>query len=97
MCNLKKEQMKILKFSGDWCQPCKALQAVLEDVLPYDFPEIDLVEVDVKKDPDMTREWGIRSVPTLILIDSDDNWLKTSVGFMDNAKLKAWLTNPNKD
>ena len=61
--------MKLLKFSADWCDPCKQLQAHLERILPEEFPHIELVDMNITDDPDVSKNWGVRSIPTLIVLD----------------------------
>ena len=54
--------MKILKFSAEWCTPCKMLQRTLDEMaLPYPVENID-----IDKKPDLAGEFGIRGVPTLV-------------------------------
>ena len=60
---------KILyKFGASWCNPCKMLSETMKSV---DLGEIQFVEVDIDQRHDMAKEFGIRSVPTLVLLDVD--------------------------
>ena len=56
--------MKILKFSAEWCTPCKMLQKTLDEmVLPYPVENID-----IDKKPDLFRKIGLFNsnvMPTL--------------------------------
>ena len=58
--------MKILKFSADWCRPCKKLTETLDQmVLPY------VVEnKDIDAEPGLASAYAVRSVPTMILVDA---------------------------
>lgn len=81
--------MKLLKFSAAWCQPCKQLDKFLTDVLP-EYPDIELVQMPVEDNKDSAMYYNIRSVPTMIMVDNDDQVLRTLVGF--NAdKVKPFL------
>ena len=59
--------MKILKFSADWCRPCKKLTQTLDEmVLPY------VVESrDIDAEPGLASDYSVRSVPTMILVDGE--------------------------
>lgn len=57
---------KLYKFTAPWCQPCKLLAKTVTDLLPQ-FPGIEVVEVDIEKEPMLANQMGVRSVPTLIL------------------------------
>ena len=57
--------MRILRFTAPWCQPCKELaKNILKSniTLPIEVIDIDL-------NPELATEYGIRSVPTLIMLD----------------------------
>ena len=80
--------MKILKFSADWCQPCKMLQKTLDEmVLPYHVENVDIDEF-----PDVAGEFGIRGVPTLVLITVEGNEQGRLVGGKSKADIMEWLS-----
>lgn len=56
----------LYKFSTSWCGPCKTLTKTL-DSLMAEFPDIEIVEVDIEKDPTLANQMRVRSVPTLML------------------------------
>lgn len=67
---------KILKFSAEWCGPCKALKHNLKDI---DFP---IEEIDIEENPEMAEEYGIRSIPTLIYLDEKGKTLCRLIGLV---------------
>lgn len=68
--------MKLIKFYATWCGPCKSLTAMLEDMdLPY-----EVQEVDIDKDMDTALKFGVRSVPTLLLVNDFDEVKVNHVG-----------------
>lgn len=80
--------MKILKFSASWCGPCKMLSmtiAGIKDQIPYPIEEID---IDVSTD--IAQKFGIRGVPTMVLLDGDKE-VKRKVGVMTSAELKTFI------
>jgi thioredoxin 1 len=81
--------MKLLKFSAAWCQPCKQLDKVLKEALP-EYPEVELVDMPIEKNQETVMYYNIRSVPTMIMLDDNDQVLRTSVGF-DPDKVKPFL------
>lgn len=67
--------MKLLKFTADWCASCKALSSKLED---FELCEID--EIDVEEEIDITNEFKVRSLPTIILIDDEEKEIDRLIG-----------------
>jgi len=78
---------KIIRFTASWCQPCKTLAKNLESV-DLGLP-IEVVDIDVLSD--VAIEYGIRSVPTLVMVE-DGTVLKRMVGLKDSKQLKEWAT-----
>ena len=65
---LKGETPVVVDFFGDQCAPCKALTPVLEEVGNELAEEVRIVKLNVAGDNFATAsQFGVRSVPTLIL------------------------------
>ena len=74
---------KCLKFGATWCAPCKALKPIFEKVSQMEeFKDIQFIEYDIEEEDseDLVIKYGIRSVPTVVLLDENDNVLKKSIG-----------------
>ncbi len=52
----------ILKFSADYCQPCKQLTKILEGA------GIEVKEVDIDQEPELAAQYNIRNVPTMVYV-----------------------------
>jgi len=79
--------MKILKFYADWCSPCKALSAVISKV-EYDIP---MVEINVDTDRETAAFYGIRTIPTMLLIDENENIVNRKGGTMTEEQFRDFL------
>lgn len=79
--------MKLIKFYADWCQPCKMLSKVMEEI---EFP-YPVESVNIDNDTESALLYGIRSVPTLLLIDENGNITKRLNGFMKQKQLQESL------
>ena len=53
--------MKILKFYGEWCSPCKMLSNMIEST---DLG-IPVEEIDIDGEPEVPQNYGVRGVPTM--------------------------------
>jgi thioredoxin-like negative regulator of GroEL len=80
---------KILYFSATWCQPCKNFKPIMEQVsceLPVQF-------VDVDASPQLVAEYGIKSVPTVIIINNGQVTNKQA-GVLTEIQIKSlWSQN----
>lgn len=79
--------MKLLKFYADWCQPCKMLSRVMEDM---DIG-IPVENIDIDKDMNTAMHYGVRGVPMLVLVDEHGNTIRTKTGLLNEAQLNQFL------
>jgi thioredoxin len=69
---LKKEGKNILlDLHGVWCQPCKMLMPKLEQ-MGSQYENVMFVKMDVDKNRDYALQLGIRSVPTVIIFNGEN-------------------------
>jgi thioredoxin 1 len=78
---------RILRFTASWCGPCKTLAENLERA-QLKLP-IEVIDIDVHED--IANEYGIRSVPCLIMLDGN-NEIKRMVGSKPAGQLREWAT-----
>lgn len=76
---------KILRFTSSTCQPCKVLAKNLEEA-KLNLP-VEAIDVDVHGD--LVLDYGIRSVPTLIMIDEFVE-MKRIIGVKTPEQLREW-------
>ena len=76
----------ILRFTASWCQPCKVMAKTLEEVNTGVIVEV--VDIDVHSD--LAVEYGIRSVPTLVMKDGNQE-VKRMTGVKSKKELTEWI------
>ena len=62
------ERPAIVDFYATWCGPCKALHPVLEELSKEYSGKVDIYQIDVDQEKELAAAFGIRSIPTLLLI-----------------------------
>ena len=80
--------LKITKCSSDWCLPCKALDKVMDEILPSYNTGVLYTKVDVEEDVDYAEKMQIRGVPTLIF-ENDGEIVCRLVGLRSGNEIKA--------
>ncbi len=80
--------MRIIKFQASWCVSCKSLSKIMEGMeIPFYVESID-----IDKDNDAPIVYGIRTVPTLIMLDEHNNIVKRVGGILTKEQLTEWMT-----
>ena len=83
-------QLVLVDFFATWCQPCKAMHPILEQVKSVLGDRIRIIKVDVDKYGVTASQYRIQSVPTLMLFRNGEVLWRTS-GVVDKAELLATL------
>ncbi len=79
----------LVDFFATWCGPCKMLSPVLEE-LASDRGNIEIVKMDIDECENLARDYGIMSVPTLLLFKNGQLVSKKS-GYMPKEQLMSWI------
>jgi thioredoxin 1 len=61
------EEAILVDFYADWCGPCQTMNPVLEEVILELDGKIKLYKLDVEKNPQLSLQFGIRSIPHYVL------------------------------
>jgi thioredoxin 2 len=80
----------VVDFWAEWCGPCKAMAPVYERVAAELEPEIRFLKVDSDAEPALAAQYGIRSIPTLMLFKGGQVAAQRA-GAVDAQTLKSWL------
>jgi thioredoxin 1 len=64
---LASETPVLVDFTATWCGPCRMLAPVLEKIATDEAARLRVVSIDVDANPVTTRNYQVRSMPTLAL------------------------------
>ncbi|AUX24653.1 thioredoxin [Sorangium cellulosum] len=62
----------LVDFSASWCGPCKRLAPVVDEIADETAGQIKVVKIDVDEAPAITKQLGIRSVPTVVAFQNGE-------------------------
>ena len=72
---IKESKPTLVDFFATWCGPCKMQGPILEQVKNVLGDQVNILKIDVDRNPDLCAQYSIRSVPTLILFkDGEAVW-----------------------
>lgn len=79
---------KVLRFTASWCAPCKALAPIVEST--KGDCQVDVIDIDTEDGTALATKYGIRGVPTLVMIE-DDKEVKRRTGMANESVISNWF------
>lgn len=81
---------RLIRFTASWCQPCKALASNLEKAITDEVGLYPIEVVDIEEKPDYAVEFGIRSIPTLVMLEGNTEVSRVT-GVKTPDQLRDWF------
>jgi len=80
----------LVDFWADWCGPCKSLGPILEKVVDSYGGKLKLAKVDTDKEQQLAAVFGIRSLPTVVLV-KDGQMVDVFMGALPESGVRAFV------
>ncbi len=80
----------VVDFWAPWCGPCKGMAPAFQEAAARLEPRVRLVKVNTENEPMLASEYGIRSIPTLVIFKRGAE-IARQTGAMDLNRLLSWV------
>lgn len=87
---LKSDTLVLIDFWAAWCGPCRTVAPVIDALAAEYGGKAKIAKVNVDENPEVSRRYGIRSIPTLMLF-KDGELKETAVGAHPKPALEQLL------
>ena len=80
----------LVDFYADWCGPCRMVAPIVEEIAAENA-DVVVAKVNVDDSPELASEFGVFSIPTLVVL-KDGKVAAKSVGAKPKAQILAMLS-----
>lgn len=87
---LESDKPVLVDFWAEWCGPCRMVSPIVEEIGEEQGDTLKVVKLNVDEAPGTAREYGVMSIPTLMLF-RDGEEVKRIVGAKGKQQLLADL------
>ena len=78
----------LIDFWAPWCGPCRAMKPVLSEAAALLEGRVRIAHVNVDEEPELAAAFGIRSIPTCVLMQGDKR-IDSFIGVLPARQLVA--------
>lgn len=84
----KEGGVSVVDFWAEWCGPCRMITPIIEELSEEYDGKATIGKVNVDHNPEVSMKYGIRSIPTILIL-KDGEVVDKQVGVTSKAALKS--------
>jgi thioredoxin 1 len=83
----------VVSFWAPWCEPCRMMRPLIDEIaVEYDDSErVEFVRVNVETNPGLAADYGVKSVPALVVVDRTGVEAARLSGLLPKRELDAFI------
>lgn len=86
---LESDKTVLIDFWAEWCEPCRMLSPVVDEIA-NEQTDVKVCKVNVDNEPELATQFGVMSIPTLVVI-KDGKAVNQSVGVQPKNNILAMI------
>ena len=86
---VKSEIPVLVDFWAEWCGPCRMIAPIVHEIAEQ-RSDIKVCKINVDNNPQLCNQFGIDSIPTLLLFKNGEVAAK-SIGYSNKAVLESFI------
>ena len=83
-------ELVLVDFWASWCGPCKLFEPHVQRLAGLYTQKIKIVTINIDEEVDLTQQFQIRSVPTVMLY-KNGSFIESKSGLMQYQALEDWI------
>ncbi|MFV0250737.1 MAG: thioredoxin [Rickettsia aeschlimannii] len=80
----------LVDFWAEWCGPCKMLTPIIDEISKELQGKVKVLKMNIDENPNTPSEYGIRSIPTIMLFKNGEQ-KDTKIGLQQKNSLLDWI------
>tara|TARA_Y100000741_G_scaffold335275_1_gene293074 strand:- start:96 stop:413 length:318 start_codon:yes stop_codon:yes gene_type:complete len=86
---MKSSKIWCLRFTAEWCSPCKQLAPIVEQI-SEEIKDVEFGVMDLDSQPNIPTKFGVRGIPTCVILDKGEV-KSTKVGLTSHKDFTNWI------